>query len=63
MQPRIDTNLGNPRRAGCLGAFGLHRFGQPEPWLLARLAELNGESTEPFAAGEFGGTVDRPAGG
>jgi hypothetical protein len=34
-------------------------FGQPEPWLLARLAELNGESTVPFAAREFGGTVNR----
>ncbi|HEV2419048.1 MAG TPA: molybdopterin oxidoreductase family protein [Terriglobia bacterium] len=34
-------------------------FGQPEPWLLARLAELNGESREPFAAREFGGTVNR----
>ncbi len=33
-------------------------FGQPEPWLLARLAELNGESKEPFAAREFGGTVN-----
>jgi anaerobic selenocysteine-containing dehydrogenase len=27
---------------------------QPEPWLLARLAELNGESTTPFAARDFG---------
>jgi ferredoxin-nitrate reductase len=35
-------------------------FGQPEPWLLARLAELNGESVEPFAAREFGGTVNHP---
>lgn len=25
-------------------------FGAPEPWLLARLAELNGEVNEPFAA-------------
>jgi len=33
-------------------------FGQPEPWLLARLAELNGETTLPFAAQEFGGTVN-----
>lgn len=24
-------------------------FGEPEPWLLARLAELNGEDTTPFA--------------
>ncbi len=29
-------------------------FGQPEPWLLERLKELNGESTVPFAAQEFG---------
>jgi hypothetical protein len=36
-------------------------FGQPEPWLLERLKELNGESVEPFAAREFGGTVNRPA--
>lgn len=34
-------------------------FGQPEPWLLARLAELNGEMKEPFAAQEFGGTINR----
>jgi hypothetical protein len=34
-------------------------FGEPEPWLLKRLAELNGESTTPFAAEEFGGTVNR----
>jgi ferredoxin-nitrate reductase len=34
-------------------------FGQPEPWLLARLAELNGSSPVPFAAMEFGGTVNR----
>jgi len=34
-------------------------FGQPEPWLLARLAELNGKFKEPFAALEFGGTVNR----
>ena len=31
-------------------------FGAPEQWLLARLAELNGESIEPFAARRFGGT-------
>jgi|SRR5579875_466728 len=34
-------------------------FVQPEPWLLARLAELNAESREPFAAREFGGAVNR----
>jgi anaerobic selenocysteine-containing dehydrogenase len=35
-------------------------FGQPEPWLLERLAELNGEITEPFAARTFGNTVNSP---
>jgi anaerobic selenocysteine-containing dehydrogenase len=34
-------------------------FGQPEPWLLARLEELKGKSTVPFAALEFGGTFNR----
>ena len=34
-------------------------FGQPEPWLLERLAELNGKFKEPFASLEFGGTVNR----
>lgn len=29
-------------------------FGEPEPWLLERLAELDGEVTEPFAARTFG---------
>ena len=28
-------------------------FGEPEPWLLERLAELNGETIEPFAARIF----------
>jgi predicted molibdopterin-dependent oxidoreductase YjgC len=28
-------------------------FGRPEPWLVTRLAELNGEVTEPFAARTF----------
>jgi predicted molibdopterin-dependent oxidoreductase YjgC len=28
-------------------------FGAPEPWLLERLAELNGENIEPFAARTF----------
>jgi hypothetical protein len=28
-------------------------FGEPEPWLLNRLAELNGENIEPFAARTF----------
>jgi hypothetical protein len=35
-------------------------FGQPEPWLLARLAELSGECAEPFAARKFGSTINRP---
>jgi anaerobic selenocysteine-containing dehydrogenase len=34
-------------------------FGEPEPWLLKRLAELDGRSMTPFAAQEFGGTVNR----
>ena len=29
-------------------------FGQPQPWLLTRLAELNGENIEPFAARTYG---------
>lgn len=29
-------------------------FGRPEPWLLARLSELNGELREPFAARIYG---------
>jgi hypothetical protein len=36
-------------------------FGQPEPWLIERLAELNGDITEPFAARTFGDTVNVPA--
>lgn len=32
-------------------------FGQPEPWLLERLKELNGESNEPYAARSIGGTT------
>jgi predicted molibdopterin-dependent oxidoreductase YjgC len=32
-------------------------FGRPEPWLLARLSELNGERKEPFAARSYGGTA------
>ena len=36
-------------------------FGQPEPWLLARLAELDGTSKAPFAARQFGGAVSRAA--
>lgn len=33
-------------------------FGQPEPWLLARLEELDGASIVPFAARELEGTVN-----
>lgn len=40
-QPQLKSSPAAVRRLG---------FGQPEPWLLARLAELNGELTEPFAA-------------
>lgn len=36
-------------------------FGRPEPWLLARLAELDGTSKTPFAARQFGGAVSRAA--
>ncbi|MDB5594071.1 MAG: Molybdopterin oxidoreductase [Hyphomicrobiales bacterium] len=36
-------------------------FGEPEPWLLARLAELNGDTNEPFAARKFGQTTEEPA--
>jgi predicted molibdopterin-dependent oxidoreductase YjgC len=35
-------------------------FGEPEPWLLHRLSELDGSSREPYASREFGGTVNRP---
>lgn len=34
-------------------------FGAPEPWLLARLAELNGDMNEPFASRSLG--PDQPA--
>jgi anaerobic selenocysteine-containing dehydrogenase len=34
-------------------------FGRPEPWLLERLKDLNGDAIEPFAARAFGGTVNR----
>jgi hypothetical protein len=33
-------------------------FGEPEPWLLERLAELDGDNTEPFAARTFGKTIN-----
>lgn len=36
-------------------------FGQPQPWVPARLEELDGTSIVPFAAREFDGTVNRPA--
>lgn len=32
-------------------------FAEPEPWLVARRAELAGESSEPFSARSIGGTV------
>ena len=35
-------------------------FGEPEPWLLERLAELDGKNTEPFAARSFGITTNSP---
>ena len=35
-------------------------FGEPEPWLLERLAELNGDNIEPFAARIFGTTTNAP---
>jgi hypothetical protein len=45
---------------GCGVAIGSGRrlrllvsFGEPEPWLLERLAEFNGENIEPFAARTF----------
>lgn len=31
-------------------------FGAPEPWLIERLSELNGERTEPFASRSMGGS-------
>lgn len=34
-------------------------FGEPEPWLLERLKELDGTSIEPFAAREYKGTFNR----
>jgi anaerobic selenocysteine-containing dehydrogenase len=33
-------------------------FGEPEPWLLERLKELNGEEITPFAAREYAGTTN-----
>ncbi len=58
MQPRIDNRRPSSqfRRSWSVRRLS---FGQPEPWLLARLAELNGDSVVPFAAQEFGGTVNR----
>lgn len=37
-------------------------FGAPEPWLLLRLQELNGQSIEPFAARSIGGSKNEDAG-
>lgn len=36
-------------------------FGQPEPWLLARLADLNGENTVPYAARDIDDTGSQTA--
>ena len=49
-QPQLKSSPVSVRRLS---------FGQPEPWLLARRAELDGTSIEPYAAREFGGTVNR----
>lgn len=43
-QPQLKSSPVSVRRLS---------FGEPEPWLLERLAELNGENTEPFAARTF----------
>ncbi len=37
--------------------FGL-KSPKPEPWLLGRLSELNGELAEPFAARSFGEAIN-----
>ncbi len=34
-------------------------FGEPQPWLLQRLEELDGRSVEPFAAREYEGTFNQ----
>ena len=49
------TSLSSSRRP-----FAVRRlsFGQPQPWLLDRMAELTGESLEPFAARRVRGTVN-----
>lgn len=50
---------GNTRLCTATSATGLMlTFGQPEPWLLARLEELDGTSIVPFAARELEGTVN-----
>jgi hypothetical protein len=36
-------------------------FNEPEPWLLDRLAELNGENTKPFAKRTYGNTTNLEA--
>jgi hypothetical protein len=53
-----DPDSHQPRFKSSPVAVRRLSFGQPEPWLLARLGELSGESREPFAAREFGGTVN-----
>ena len=47
-QPQLKTSPVAVRRLS---------FGEPEPWLLRRLAELNGDLTEPFAARTFANTA------
>lgn len=51
-QPQLKSSPVAVRRLG---------FGRPEPWLLARLAELNGDLAQPFAARTFGNTVNLAA--
>jgi hypothetical protein len=43
-QPQFKSSPVNVRRLG---------FGSPEPWMTARLAELDGECNEPFAARRY----------
>jgi anaerobic selenocysteine-containing dehydrogenase len=50
-QPQLKSSPVSVRRLS---------FGEPEPWLLERLSELNGEATEPFAARTYGDTINLP---
>ena len=47
-QPQFKSSPVNLRKS---------TFGTPEPWLLARYAELAGQSIEPYAARTIGGTT------